>query len=397
MMKSLYGGLYGGLHGKTKEEAEKYFTELKESEDERVKKELIELISCMHDADPRKKGWIAWLEKQGETFTKKDVEDAYLQGVCDAKQELEKQGEPFDDNIITRDDEILQAISIGLTDAEKDLGWSDFGGLPIEEIHAWLEKQGDDGWGEGDVVRHGGILALVTNGRNAIKSNLEQITIQYPDEWVKAHTKERKYFFDELEKQGKKPQGKTALEAAKEEKVDNANKVEPKFKVKYAGNEYNVFETKDIAGVTFYGIEDEPNHIDYVKAENCEIISVYAIKENGSPYPTKPAVFSEKKPKRMISAEAKECIYGSDNEQVSSEKIGKNDTLLDLLQKMPSCITVDGIDYHFVLKKTIAYMAFYEGEGEEGRDKIIFWMAGEPVDLLTAMLDKLKEEGLLDD
>jgi len=71
--------------------------------------------------------------------------------------------------------------------------------------------------------------------------------------------------------------------------------VEPKFKVKYAGSEYNVFETKDIAGVTFYGIEDEPNHIDYVKAENCDIISCYAIKENGSPYPTKPAVFSEQK------------------------------------------------------------------------------------------------------
>lgn len=36
---------------------------------------------------------IAWLEKQGETFTKKDVDDAYLKGVCDAKHELEKQGE----------------------------------------------------------------------------------------------------------------------------------------------------------------------------------------------------------------------------------------------------------------------------------------------------------------
>lgn len=180
-----------------------------------------------------------------------------------------------------------------------------------------------------------------------------------------------------------------------EEKVDNANKVEPKFKVKYAGNEYNVFETKDIAGVTFYGIEDEPNHIDYVKAENCEIISVYAIKENGSPYPTKPAVFSEKKPKRMISAEAKECIYGSDNEQVSSAKNCKNDTLLNLLNKMPSCITVDGIDYHFVLKKTIAYMAFYEGEGE-GSGKVIFWMAGDLVDILNEILRKLKEGGLLE-
>ena len=33
------------------------------------------------------------LEKQGETFTKKDVDDAYLKGICDAKRELEKQGE----------------------------------------------------------------------------------------------------------------------------------------------------------------------------------------------------------------------------------------------------------------------------------------------------------------
>ena len=73
-------------------------------------------------------------------------------------------------------------------------------------------------------------------------------------------------------------------------------KNEPKFKVKYAGGEYNVFETKELAGVTFYGIEDEPNHIDYVKAESCEIIGGYTIKENGSPYPTYPAVFSEQKP-----------------------------------------------------------------------------------------------------
>ena len=79
----------------------------------------------------------------------------------------------------------------------------------------------------------------------------------------------------------------------------------------------------------------------------------------------------------------------------SSEKVSKDDTLLDLLNKMPSCITVDGIDYHFVMKKTIAYMAFYEGEGE-GSGKVIFWTAGDPIELLTAMLNKLKEEGLLE-
>ena len=49
------------------------------------------------------------------------------------------------------------------------------------------------------------------------------------------------------------------------------NNAEPKFKVKYAGSEYNVLKIRDIAGVLFYGIEDEPNHIDYVKAENCVI------------------------------------------------------------------------------------------------------------------------------
>ena len=60
-----------------------------------------------------------------------------------------------------------------------------------------------------------------------------------------------------LEKQGQKP----------------VYKVEPKFKVKYAGSEYNVLNVKDIAGVTYYGIEDEPNHIDYVLPNNCEIVS----------------------------------------------------------------------------------------------------------------------------
>jgi hypothetical protein len=40
-------------------------------------------------------------------------------------------------------------------------------------------------------------------------------------------------------------------------------------------------------------------------------------------------------------------------------------------------------------------MAFYEGEGE-GSGKVIFWMtAFSPIDLLTEMLEILKEKGLL--
>ena len=73
------------------------------------------------------------------------------------------------------------------------------------------------------------------------------------------------------------------------------NKVEPKFKVKYANSEYNVHEIKEIAGVTYYGIEDEPNHIDYILPDNCEIVSGYGVKEKGSPYPTKSSIFSNNK------------------------------------------------------------------------------------------------------
>ena len=77
------------------------------------------------------------------------------------------------------------------------------------------------------------------------------------------------------------------------------------------------------------------------------------------------------------------------------EKTCKNDTLLDLLNKMPSCITVDGIDYHFVLKKTSYYLAYYNGYKEEYSGNAIFGMtAFSPIELLTAMLEKLKKEGL---
>ena len=77
------------------------FPQLKESEDERIRKALISAIQVAWNNggfsfDTKRvdiDAWIAWLEKQGETFTKKDVDDAWLKGMCDAKRELEKQGE----------------------------------------------------------------------------------------------------------------------------------------------------------------------------------------------------------------------------------------------------------------------------------------------------------------
>ena len=70
-------GMYGGLHGKTKEEAEKYFPELRESEDEKIRKALIENFKWFCGDFPKTTKWgkddnllvkdiITWLEKQGQ-------------------------------------------------------------------------------------------------------------------------------------------------------------------------------------------------------------------------------------------------------------------------------------------------------------------------------------------
>ena len=64
-------------------------------EDERIRKALVRFHKSTIDIDGIKGADIlAWLEKQGQTFTKKDVDDAYLKGIIDAKNELEKQGTP---------------------------------------------------------------------------------------------------------------------------------------------------------------------------------------------------------------------------------------------------------------------------------------------------------------
>ena len=62
--------LYDGLHGKTREEAERYFPELVESEDERIKKELISFLQLPHPqfvGERKQEKWLTWLEKQGCT------------------------------------------------------------------------------------------------------------------------------------------------------------------------------------------------------------------------------------------------------------------------------------------------------------------------------------------
>ena len=61
--------LYPRLHGATKEDAEHYFPELRESEDERIRKAIIHYIlyeTKGNISEATEHVWVTWLEKQKE-------------------------------------------------------------------------------------------------------------------------------------------------------------------------------------------------------------------------------------------------------------------------------------------------------------------------------------------
>ena len=79
---SWMGELYPTMEGAMKEDAEHYFPELKESEDERIRKEIRDyLYNDLHNISqltPRTnefEKWLAWIEKQGEQKQEWSEED----------------------------------------------------------------------------------------------------------------------------------------------------------------------------------------------------------------------------------------------------------------------------------------------------------------------------------
>lgn len=118
----------------------RFFPELKESEeseDERIRKNTVNLIKDVMVGKVMPlplsiyKESIAWLEKQGESFTKKDVDDAWLQGMCDAKRELEKQ----DEQMIAKGERKNVALSIiNYLDNNRVAGCMDLSSMECEDI-----------------------------------------------------------------------------------------------------------------------------------------------------------------------------------------------------------------------------------------------------------------------
>lgn len=116
---------------------ERIFPELGETEDERLRKDIIRVLKgeISFTSEKENEKYIAWLEKQGEPkYTKKDVDDAYLKGISDAKNEIEKQ---YEANYQIRKD-IATFIFNYRGDLKDRAKWMDYLGIKISFVK---EKQ----------------------------------------------------------------------------------------------------------------------------------------------------------------------------------------------------------------------------------------------------------------
>lgn len=135
--------------GEMYKELSDVFPELAESEDERIRKELIEQVVYIapNDDETDNEGnvlpiyqqridkYITWLEKQGTSYTKRDVDNAYLKGVTDTKNEIEKQ---YEANY-----QIIKDIATFIFNYRGDIKdrakWMDYLGIKV----SFGEKQGE--------------------------------------------------------------------------------------------------------------------------------------------------------------------------------------------------------------------------------------------------------------
>jgi len=130
------------IMSKVKEFVDYLIPELKESEDEKIRKAILSGLKYLETEI----GWdaigdidildaYAWLEKQSQTFTKKDVDDAYLKGVTNTKNEIEKQ---YEANYQIRKD-IATFIFNYRGDIKDRAKWMDYLGIKV----SFVEKQGE--------------------------------------------------------------------------------------------------------------------------------------------------------------------------------------------------------------------------------------------------------------
>ena len=224
---------------------ERYFPEIKEPEDEKIRKDLISFLDDIWHLGKNANfdkwdksdcsNWIAWLEKQGETVEINPTEfDTRLQGTCQPPDEIIE--ESHQDNA----DHIIDIV----TEQEKPSEWSEederirrvirgwiytrpasfFDGISKEKMLAWIEKQ------DGKINPYSGTSFKYNNHTWGMCARDNGVEILIDDEIKAFISLEKSFIYPTPLQSNDTSKVGIALEAIKEENVDNANKVEPKFK-----------------------------------------------------------------------------------------------------------------------------------------------------------------------
>lgn len=234
-----------------KEDLEDIFTELQESEDERIRRDIISYIQVANQIIPQfqKDNWLAWLEKQGEKPTipkwkyKKDhtplLRDSLILNKygCVAKS---PSGAIVSDVWVIDYDELAKLpkeefekqapktkwTEEGIREAQLDywrsVGGKEWHGVPVQETIAWLEKQVEQKPKKISIWKHwkGGIaggaedgqIFLIKIGRrysisSCLGSECDYIELSELDEIMREEKQEKPKWSEEDERERKRVVG----------------------------------------------------------------------------------------------------------------------------------------------------------------------------------------------
>lgn len=232
--------LYPSMSDYQKEKFDGICSELKESEDERIRKHIIEVF----------KERVGYVWKDGTT---NDECLAYLE------KKKEQNLEDIEDKAVRKYMK-LDKFALANMLAERDKTNAEV----IEAFESIEQKPAE--WSEEDEYRFELLMAMCEdeqNGSSPISTNYREM--QETKDWLKNRFK----FLRPRSKQESEP-----------------------MKIKFAGKIYKVYGTKELpGGILGYIIEDEHGLYDCIIHPD-EVLGGYGIKSNGSPYPTKDIAFS---------------------------------------------------------------------------------------------------------
>lgn len=157
----------------------------------------------------------------------------------------------IDDIIYNMDNEPLNNSEYK-KEAEKAISWLEKQGQQKPTLPKWKYKKDNT-----PLLRD----SIILNKYGCVAKSPSGAIVS--DAWVLDYDELTKLPKEEITKQGENPQGKSALEAANEEKVDNANKVEPKFhQGDWITNGYDTWKIVEVKPLDYILQSQDGNMVD---------------------------------------------------------------------------------------------------------------------------------------